>query len=132
VSPDARWVLYRSDESGKFELYVQPLPPNGQKWRISNAGVDDFQWRGDGREIFYIAKDTLTSVEVQVTGSSFQPRPPKALFKLPALRRNYRNRFVATRDGQRLLVAVAEQARDEREIPFVVIMNWPRLLENGK
>ena len=26
-SPDGRWIAYQSDESGRFEIYVQPFPP---------------------------------------------------------------------------------------------------------
>src|SRR5262249_53935512 len=70
VSPDGSWVLYRSSETGRPALYVQPLPPNGQKWVISNGPVVDFQWRADGREILYVSRSSMYSVDVQVAGAS--------------------------------------------------------------
>jgi hypothetical protein len=111
-------------------LYVQPLPPNGQKWVISNTSVIDFQWRADGREILYVSRGSMYSVDVQVAGASFQPGVPKELFRLPPVRLVGRNRFVVSRDGQRFLVIATEEAQDESMLPFVVILNWPRLLEN--
>jgi hypothetical protein len=72
----------------------------------------------------------MYSVDVQVSGTRFQPGAPKELFRLPPMRSQGRNRFVVSRDGQRFLLIAAEQAQDETLVPFVVILNWPRLLEN--
>jgi hypothetical protein len=41
-----------------------------------------------------------------------------------------RNRFVVSRDGQRFLAIVPAEARDDSATPFVVILNWQRLLED--
>jgi hypothetical protein len=35
LSPDGRWIAYRSDESGRFEIYVQPFPAVDRKVRVS-------------------------------------------------------------------------------------------------
>ena len=62
-SPDGRWVAYRSDESGRDEIYVRSFSPDaadastGVKWMISNNGGTDPRWRGDGSELHYIAPD---------------------------------------------------------------------------
>ena len=37
-SPDGRWLVYASDESGRPEIYVQPFPGPGGKWQISTDG----------------------------------------------------------------------------------------------
>ena len=29
-SPDTRWIAYQSDESGQYEIYVQPFPGSGE------------------------------------------------------------------------------------------------------
>ena len=39
-SPDGRWLAYRSDETGRDEIYVRPYPGPGGKWQISNDGGD--------------------------------------------------------------------------------------------
>ena len=38
MSPDGRWIAYRSNETGRFEVYVRPFPRNGKKYQISTAG----------------------------------------------------------------------------------------------
>jgi dipeptidyl aminopeptidase/acylaminoacyl peptidase len=130
VGPDSHWVLYRSNESGQPEHYVQPLPPNGQKWQISNSPASEAQWRGDGREILYVSNRDMLAVDVAVVGPRLQPGAPKKLFQFPLRMASMnRNRFVVSRDGQRFLAIMPEEARDEALTPFVVILNWPRLLE---
>ncbi|HET7710432.1 MAG TPA: protein kinase, partial [Thermoanaerobaculia bacterium] len=40
LSPDGRWLAYRSDESGRNEIYVTSFPDARRKWQISrNGGV---------------------------------------------------------------------------------------------
>jgi WD40 repeat protein len=40
VSPDGQWLAYASNESARFEIYVQSFPtPGGGKWLISKDGV---------------------------------------------------------------------------------------------
>ena len=43
-SPDGRWLAYISDESGRFEIYVQPYPGPGGKWQISTEGGTEPVW----------------------------------------------------------------------------------------
>ncbi|HXM96366.1 MAG TPA: protein kinase, partial [Candidatus Dormibacteraeota bacterium] len=38
LSPDGKWVLYESDDSGKHEVYVRPLRGSGGKLLVSAAG----------------------------------------------------------------------------------------------
>ena len=56
-SPDGRWVLYTSDESGRDEVYVTSFPDRGGKMLISKDGGTYPRWRRDGKEIFYVAPD---------------------------------------------------------------------------
>ena len=84
-SPDGKWLLYSSNESGRYEVYVQPFPPSGEKWRISTEGGTNARWRSDGKEIFYLAPDrTLMSVPVRADGGRFEPSSPRVLFKTRA------------------------------------------------
>ncbi len=43
-SPDGRWMAYVSDESGRYEIYVQPYPGPGGKWQISTDGGTELTW----------------------------------------------------------------------------------------
>jgi eukaryotic-like serine/threonine-protein kinase len=53
LSPDGKWLLYCSNESGRFEVYVTSFPvPNG-KWQVSTNGGRPGRWIPDGKEIVY-------------------------------------------------------------------------------
>jgi hypothetical protein len=76
LSPDGRWLLYQSDSSGRFEVYVQPYPGPGRTLRASTAGGLWPQWNGDGTEIHYLSfTGDLMSVPVRNTGSGLTLSP---------------------------------------------------------
>lgn len=52
-SPDGRHIAYTSDESGRSEAYVQPYPPTGERWQISDGGGEEPIWSQlDGRDLY--------------------------------------------------------------------------------
>src|SRR5260370_11529319 len=57
-SPDGKSVSFLSDESGKFDLYLQPFTP-GQlpsgKIRVSTEGAVALAWPADGTELYFIS-----------------------------------------------------------------------------
>jgi hypothetical protein len=118
-------MAYGSDESGRWEIYVQPIPATAGKWQISNAGGTQPRWRGDGREIFYLALDKkITSVDVRLG-----PRPefgaPRALFPVRVVQNAANSdEFLATPDGRRFLAAASTSAGLGPQA-FKVLLNWP-------
>jgi Tol biopolymer transport system component len=69
-SPDSRWVAYTSNESVRPEVFLQSYPASAVKIQISTNGGSNPQWRGDGKELFYITSDNkLASVEVKPNGA---------------------------------------------------------------
>ena len=52
-SPDGRWVAFTSDKSGRQEVYVQPLTPNGDQLQVSLEGGTEPIWAPDSRELFF-------------------------------------------------------------------------------
>jgi Tol biopolymer transport system component len=117
LSPDGRYIAYRSDEAQpeRFEVYVRPvdtakMQPGSGKWRVSKEGVAAMlHWRGDGKEIFFRGQNLesnemlVMSAEVS-TAPTFTTGTPKLLFKLPGpLGGNLGN---VSRDGQRFVFAV--------------------------
>jgi Tol biopolymer transport system component len=87
LSPDSRLLAYRSDESGKFEVYVRSFDlaggAGGGKWKISDGGLGMVAWRRDGQELYYFAPDRgIMAVSVS-TSPAFEFGKPKLLFKAP-------------------------------------------------
>jgi eukaryotic-like serine/threonine-protein kinase len=128
-SPDGRWVAYASNESGRYEVYVQPFPGPGGKWQVSTNGGTAPLWRRDGKELFYVAPDQkLTSVAVKI-GASFEPDTPKPLFEV-RLRNDPSRHYDASPDDQRFLLNMP--LGDEKTPPITLIQNWTVLLRQGK
>ena len=86
VSPNGRWIAYHSDQSGQFEVYVQPFPAGGNPVRVSVDGGAVAHWSADGREIFFVTRNTeIASARVDATATTFDCRLPVVLFKIPGL-----------------------------------------------
>jgi eukaryotic-like serine/threonine-protein kinase len=82
ISPDGKWVAYASDESGVWEIYVTSFPGAAGKWQVSRGGGGEPRWRGDGKEVFYIAPSgTLMAVPVNGEGI-FATGTPAPLFQV--------------------------------------------------
>jgi Tol biopolymer transport system component len=124
-SPDGRWVVYASLESGRWEVYVVPFPGPGGKWQVSTAGGDLPRWRGDGREIFYLALDgNLMSVAVDGRSAAFQVGQASALFR-PRIPSPVGYNYAVSADGQRFLVNVSAESAS----PVAIIDGWPALVK---
>jgi len=53
LSPDGRWLAYVSDESGRPEIYVQPVPGPGPRLQVSITGGREPLWSPQGGTLFY-------------------------------------------------------------------------------
>jgi len=130
-SPDGHWIAYTSDESGSDEIYVREFSSGTDqgswdaagKWLISKGGGTDPRWRGDGKELFYVASDgKLMSVDISAK-PLFEAGAPRSLFQLPP-------GFIGgdvTADGRRFLVGVP--VAQSASVPFTVVLNWQMTLK---
>ena len=71
-SPDGRWMMYTSNESGTFQVYVRAFPDKGGKWQISSDGGTYPNWSSDRRTIFFRTLDNQIMVANYTTHSSTQ------------------------------------------------------------
>jgi len=119
-SPDGRWVAYRSDETGRFEVYVRAVDPSGAdaggKWQISTNGGIELRWPRRGHEIFYVGPDNMLMAVAVQTGMNFETGVPRALFSVPPAGVV---RYDVTSDGQRFLVA---KPTEEMGAPATVVL----------
>jgi hypothetical protein len=123
-SPDTKWVAYQSNESGRYEIYVQRFPVAGGRHRVSTAGGVQVRWNPNGKELFYLALDrTLMSVPLPATEPDISIGPPVPLFqtKVPDLDvPNLQQQYMVAPDSQRFLI----NTLDEPPSPIDVILNW--------
>ncbi len=64
LSPDGEFLAYASDESGKWEVYVQPVGSAGEKIQVSIDGGEEPVWGRNGKEIFFRFADFLMAAPV--------------------------------------------------------------------
>ncbi len=129
-SPDGKFVAYASSETGNWEVYVSPFPDFGSKWQVSRGGGDEPRWRGDGKELFYLAPDgRLMAVDVK-TGTGLEAGSPVALFqthpRLPLSAMDFFS-YDVTADGQKFLVNT--KVDTSNSAPLSVILNWSSEME---
>ena len=118
VSPDGRWIAYRSDESGRNEVYVQRFPELGGRIQISTTGGTSPLWSPEGAELFYREGQAMMTVAVDGSGAAFGAGQPERLFEgryLDDLTRNY---DVAP-DGRFLMIKQADTLRQ-----IHVVVDW--------
>ena len=125
-SPDGTALSYTSNESGSDEVYVRTFPDGQTKWQVSTQGGDESVWRGDGKEIFYLAPDQrIVAVAVDRTAGGFRFGSPAPLFSVhvPSFGSAFdRTGFQVSRDGQRFLVN--QVTGESQRSPITVVLNW--------
>jgi Tol biopolymer transport system component/predicted Ser/Thr protein kinase len=120
-SPDGHWVAYISVESGVAELFVIPFPPSGGKRLVGPTALANPQWRKDGKEIFFVARDRrIMSADISMRNGTIEVGSVRALFgpigESPGV-----VTFEVMGDGQRFLVPVIPNPKSE---PLTLIENW--------
>ena len=130
-SPDGRWMVYCSMESGKAEVFVQPWPGPGPKIQISSEGGMDPVWRRDGKEIFYRNGTKMMTVAVG-TQPPFRAGRPQQLWEGDymfgpssscGIKGTTTTSYDVSPDGQRLLM-VRETDQKMYATKIVVVLNW--------
>jgi eukaryotic-like serine/threonine-protein kinase len=123
-SPDGHWLAYAADESGHYEVYVQPYPGPGGKWQISTGGGTEPVWARNG-ELFYRNGEKVMIVET-TTRPTFSAGNPKVLFEGSYAIYQSTPDYDVTPDGQRFLFLKAVgQAQSE----ISVVVNWTEELK---
>jgi serine/threonine-protein kinase len=123
-STDGRWLAYTSNESGRYEIYVQPYPGPGGKWQISTEGGTEPAWNHNGRELFYRSGDKMMAVDI-ATQPSFAAGKPRMLFqgpyeRSPATSPNYD----VSPDAQRFLMLKPADTGESGPTQINVVVNW--------
>jgi len=126
-SPNGHFIAYTSNESGRYEVYVQPYPFSGEKWLISSGGGLQPRWREDGKELFFLTvENKIMSVETKGEGG-FEGVVAKPLFQTDVKRAPGYSYAVAP-DGSRFLVNTLAEAT--RSVPMSVVLNWPATVKH--
>jgi len=102
-STDGKWLVYQSNESGRYEIYVEPFPRTGARTQITDAGGERPVWSPDGREIVFDRDATLYSVAID-TATAFTAKAPVALPVKGFVQSTGRRLWDVAPDGSRFLM----------------------------
>jgi Tol biopolymer transport system component len=127
MSPDGKFVIYSSTESGRSEIYLVRFPPTGDRWQVSPAGGTQPTWRGDGREVYYLAIDRKLMAVPLSTAGAVNVGDPVPLFVAPLREVSVGSeQYAPSPDGKRFLISVPEAGATPNR--FAVLVNWQQLL----
>jgi Tol biopolymer transport system component len=86
-SPDGRWFAYTSDETGRYEVFIQSYPTRGPRLLASTSGGSNPVWNPNGRELFFVGEPDREGRR-WLMSASFVARPkpdvgsPRPLFEV--------------------------------------------------
>ena len=125
-SPDGRFVAYVSDETGRQQVYVEPMPRSGARWVVSPRAGAAPRWSAEGRELLYTEPvgrgDAVTLMSVAVTraGDDLALGQATPLGPLPS------PDYEPVPGGRELLVGSPVEQGEPR--PPVLIEGWTALV----
>ncbi len=131
-SPDGRWVVYVSNESGRNEVYVQPYPGPGPRRLVSTEGGTAPAWSRDGRELFYTTAQS-TGGQASLTKMMVVPVALRPTFTAGTPRMLFQGRYGSTAflrgydvspDGQRFLMVQQKERPAATVADMLLVQNW--------
>jgi Tol biopolymer transport system component len=124
ISPDGRWLLWASDDSGRYEVYVAPFPGGGSRVQVSREGGTQPRWNPAGSEILLKTPDNvLTAVRIETGSGTISVGTPTPLFPIVEFTGWT---YDVTADGTRFLVR--EPLAEGDASPITLLTDWTAIL----
>jgi eukaryotic-like serine/threonine-protein kinase len=122
VSPDGRWFAYESNESGRFEVYVQAFSSGGRKWQVSTNGGRWAKWSRDGKELFFRAQNSMMAAAVRAPSNAggapeLEIDKPRMLFQGA-----YEEVYTVMPDGRFAVIQIDTSQSAPTNIQ--IVLNW--------
>ena len=120
--PSGRFLLYRSTEGTRSEMYLTRLPGAQGKWQISNGGATFAQWTARGDAVLYAQGDRL--IEVPVTLDPVIAAGAPRVVMDSNMTRSLVGTFDVSKDGKSLLMVRRAAAPDQPNGGVSLVLNW--------
>lgn len=104
LSPDGRWFAYASNETGRQEVWLEPLPTNGKRYRITQNGGRHPLFSPDGSRLYFDEGGQLYQLEVFLGAEAPKTGEPKALPIRDFQQGDLRRQFDLMPDGKHFLM----------------------------
>jgi len=124
ISPDGRWIAFATDESGRYEVVVQPFPGPGGRVQVSGGGGTEPVWSRDGRRLYYRGFGKFMSATIR-PGTTFGVSARDTLFADQYVyAANPHANYDALPDGSFIFLKAASEGN------MVVVANWKSVLRS--
>jgi serine/threonine-protein kinase len=120
LSPDGRWLVFTSNESGNDEVYLCRLEPNGAHWRVSRNGGSEPRWARNG-EIFFRLGDSIFVTRAALSAEPKIETPTLLFVGDHDARAPFEPLWDASPDGRQF---VFSRALGEKSVPFTLMLDW--------
>jgi len=111
LSPDGRWLAYKSNESGINEVYVRSYPDMGPPTVVSIGGGSAPAWSGDGSEIFYWGRSRVMAASVRYDGGRVTVVGRAELFRTRSFRWHWNRNYDVHPSGQEFVMVGRTETR---------------------
>jgi len=107
ISPDGKWLAYASDETGRFEVWLEPLPQTGKRFQLTRQGGRHPLWSPDGRTLYFDQDGRMFRMDVTLDAANTSASEPAALPISGFQQGEARRQFDLTPDGKAFLMLFA-------------------------
>lgn len=129
LSPDGNWLAFTSNESGQYQIYVQPFPGPGRRWPVSTKEAVQPVWSPRGGELFYVEEgERLMAIDVS-TDPDFRLGEARILFEKTVAPGGGRRLYDVSPDGQRFVMVQTEHAGGQSRQQINLALHWFQELE---
>jgi Tol biopolymer transport system component len=103
MSPDGKWMAYASNETGRYEVWLEPFPRSGARLQLTREGGSHPLWAPDGRSLYFDREHQMFQLEVNTQNIASIGEPMPLPIKGFA-QAEYRRQFDLMPDGRQFLV----------------------------
>ena len=113
VSPDGKWMAYASNETGRYEVWVEPLLQTGARYQITRDGGSHPMWLPDGQSLYFDRDHQMFQLAVNTKNLSSRAEPTPLPIKGFA-QAEYRRQFDLMPNGRQFLMLFPVSAQPEQ------------------
>ena len=123
-SPDGRWVAYQSNESGRYQIYVQAFPDGHGKRQISGEAGTYPAWSRNGRNLFFVSNRVLMSASYQTHGESFVIEKPRVWFDKKIANFSSTKSYDPAPDGKHIVALMEVDPAEDSHDRVIFLLNF--------
>jgi Tol biopolymer transport system component len=103
MSPDGKWMAYASNETGRYEVWIEPFPQTGARHQVTRGGGSHPLWLPDGQSLYFDRDHQMFRLAVNTRDMSSSGQPTPLPLKGFA-QAEYRRQFDLMSNGRQFLV----------------------------